>query len=90
MGRVIRAQRRSHAIVWMFSTLFGIFLIFFLHLGFIDSVPLGSQFKSHTHHNKAPARFRPLDFAERNGYVRGIVREIIHDAGRSVEPLMNP
>jgi len=53
MGRVIRAQRRSHAI-----------------------------FKSHTHHNKAPARFRPLDFAERNGYVRGIVKEIIHDAGR--------
>ncbi|EJD54115.1 ribosomal protein L2 [Auricularia subglabra TFB-10046 SS5] len=53
MGRVIRAQRRSHAI-----------------------------FKSHTHHNKAPARLRPLDFAERNGYIRGIVKEIIHDAGR--------
>ncbi|THH01760.1 hypothetical protein EW026_g1008 [Hermanssonia centrifuga] len=53
MGRVIRAQRRSHAI-----------------------------FKAHTHHNKSPAQFRPLDFAERNGYVRGIVKEIIHDAGR--------
>ncbi|KAJ3001368.1 hypothetical protein NUW54_g6470 [Trametes sanguinea] len=53
MGRVIRAQRRSHAI-----------------------------FKSHTHHNKAPAQFRPLDFAERNGYIKGIVKEIIHDAGR--------
>jgi large subunit ribosomal protein L8e len=53
MGRVIRTQRRSHAI-----------------------------FKSHTHHNKNPARLRPLDFAERNGYVRGIVKDIIHDAGR--------
>ena len=34
MGRVIRAQRRSHAIVRMFSTLFGIFLNIFsrIHL----------------------------------------------------------
>ena len=42
------------------------------------------QFKAHTHHNKAPAKLRPLDFAERNGYIRGIVKEIIHDAGRFV------
>ncbi|OBZ71794.1 60S ribosomal protein L8 [Grifola frondosa] len=28
-------------------------------------------------HNSAP-----LDFAERNGYVKGIVKEIIHDSGR--------
>lgn len=41
-----------------------------------------SQFKAHTHLNKAPARLRPLDFAERNGYIRGIVKEIIHDSGR--------
>ena len=40
------------------------------------------QFKAHTHLNKAPAQLRPLDFAERNGYVRGIVKEIIHDSGR--------
>jgi len=53
MGRVIRAQRRSHAI-----------------------------FKAHTHHNKAPARLRVLDYAERNGYVRGLVKDIIHDPGR--------
>ncbi|KAF8319229.1 ribosomal protein L2 [Cantharellus anzutake] len=53
MGRVIRAQRRSHAI-----------------------------FKAHTHHNKAPARIRTLDYAERNGYIRGLVKEIIHDPGR--------
>ncbi|KAG8935239.1 60S ribosomal protein L2A [Tulasnella sp. 419] len=53
MGRVIRAQRRSHAI-----------------------------FKSHTRLNKAPARLRPLDYAERNGYIRGVVKEIVHDSGR--------
>jgi len=53
MGRVIRAQRRSHTI-----------------------------FKAHTNLNKNPANLRPLDFAERNGYVRGIVKDIIHDSGR--------
>ncbi|WWC66954.1 60S ribosomal protein uL2 [Kwoniella pini CBS 10737] len=42
----------------------------------------GGIFKSHTHHNKNPARLRNLDFAEKNGYIRGVVREIIHDAGR--------
>ena len=88
MGRVIRAQRRSHAIVWISSTLFGIFLINFRLRPTFDHVPSGLQFKSHTHHNKAPARFRPLDFAERNGYIRGIVKEILHDAGRSVESLI--
>ncbi|TIC08566.1 hypothetical protein E3Q15_03924 [Wallemia mellicola] len=42
----------------------------------------GGIFRSHTHHNKAPAQLRTYDYAERNGYVRGIVKEIIHDAGR--------
>lgn len=32
--------------------------------------------------NKAPAQFRTLDFAERHGYIRGVVKEIIHDPGR--------
>lgn len=32
--------------------------------------------------NKNPAKFRNLDYAERHGYVRGIVKEIIHDPGR--------
>lgn len=32
--------------------------------------------------NKAPARFRTLDFAERHGYIRGVVKEIVHDPGR--------
>jgi ribosomal protein L2 len=42
------------------------------------------QFKAHTHLNKAPAQFRALDYAEKNGYIRGIVKEIIHDSGRYV------
>lgn len=42
----------------------------------------GGIFRSHTHHNKSPAKLRNLDFAERNAYIRGVVKEIIHDAGR--------
>ncbi|EDP43272.1 hypothetical protein MGL_2282 [Malassezia globosa CBS 7966] len=42
----------------------------------------GGIFTAHTRLNKAPAKFRPFDFAERNGYIRGLVKEIIHDAGR--------
>lgn len=44
----------------------------------------GGIFKAHTHHRKAPARLRPFDYAERNGYMRGLVKEIIHDPGRCV------
>jgi large subunit ribosomal protein L8e len=40
------------------------------------------QFKAHTRLNKNPAKLRPLDYAERNGYIRGIVKDIIHDSGR--------
>ncbi|XP_078432245.1 uncharacterized protein LOC144703845 [Wolffia australiana] len=39
-------------------------------------------FKSHTHHRKGPARFRSLDFGERNGYLTGVIIVIIHDPGR--------
>jgi len=42
----------------------------------------GSIFTAHTRLNKAPAKFRVLDFAERHGYVRGVVKDIIHDPGR--------
>ena len=37
---------------------------------------------AHTRLNKAPAQFRTLDYAERHGYTRGVVKEIVHDAGR--------
>lgn len=42
----------------------------------------GSIFVSHTHKRKGAARFRSLDFSERNGYIKGVVTEIIHDPGR--------
>ena len=42
----------------------------------------GGIFKAHTRLNKAPAQFRTLDYAERHGYIRGVVKEIVHDAGR--------
>merc|ERR1711881_707985 len=42
----------------------------------------GSIFTANTRLNKAPAKFRNLDYSERHGYLRGVVKEIIHDAGR--------
>lgn len=42
----------------------------------------GSIFTANTRLNKAPAQFRTLDYAERHGYVRGVVKDIIHDPGR--------
>jgi large subunit ribosomal protein L8e len=39
-------------------------------------------FKAHTHKREGAAKLRKLDFAERNGYVRGTVRDIVHDSGR--------
>lgn len=42
----------------------------------------GGIFKSHNKHRKGAAKLRPSDFAERHGYIRGIVKEIIHDPGR--------
>jgi large subunit ribosomal protein L8e len=42
----------------------------------------GSVFKAHTHHRIAPARFRKLDFIEKKGYIRGTIKEILHDPGR--------
>ncbi|KAI6785753.1 uncharacterized protein J7T54_006092 [Emericellopsis cladophorae] len=43
----------------------------------------GSIFTANTRLNKAPAKFRNLDYSERHGYIRGVVREIVHDAGKS-------
>jgi large subunit ribosomal protein L8e len=39
-------------------------------------------FKSHTFHRKGAAKLRSMDFAERHGYIKGVVNEIIHDPGR--------
>lgn len=36
----------------------------------------GSVFRSHTKHRKGAARLRVPDFAERHGYIRGLVKVI--------------
>merc|ERR1712146_34383 len=42
----------------------------------------GSIFKSHTRTRKGAAKLRVLDFGERIGFVKGVVKDIIHDPGR--------
>ena len=42
----------------------------------------GSIFTAHTTHRQGAAKFRSQDYAEKHGYIKGIVKEIIHDAGR--------
>merc|ERR1719359_1823712 len=42
----------------------------------------GTVFKAVTRTRKGPAKHRPLDFSEKNGYVKGVVKEIVHDPGR--------
>ena len=42
----------------------------------------GSIFTSHTTHRKGAAKHRVLDGAERNGYIKGVVTEILHDSAR--------
>ena len=42
----------------------------------------GSVFTAHTTGRKGPVALKKLDFAEKHGYIKGVVREIIHDPGR--------
>merc|ERR1719401_2570205 len=42
----------------------------------------GGIFASKTKHRKGAAKLRVLDYAERHGYVKGLVKDIIHDPGR--------
>ena len=42
----------------------------------------GGIFKAHTTTRKGAAKLRRLDYAERHGYIRGVVKDIIHDPGR--------
>jgi len=42
----------------------------------------GSVFTAHSCKRTAPAQFRKLDYLEREGYIKGVVKEIIHDPGR--------
>lgn len=38
--------------------------------------------QAHTHNRQGAPKHRALDFAERRGYVKGVVKEIVHDKGR--------
>lgn len=42
----------------------------------------GSVFRAHNSHRKGAPKLRPVDFGERHGYVKGVVKEIVHDSGR--------
>lgn len=42
----------------------------------------GSVFTAHTCNRVAPAKFRKLDLIERDGYIKGVVKDIVHDPGR--------
>jgi len=42
----------------------------------------GGIFESRNKHRIGPAKLRVLDYAEKHGVIRGVVREIKHDPGR--------
>merc|ERR1712186_225159 len=42
----------------------------------------GSVFKAHTKRRKGAPKLRAVDYAERHGYIKGVIRDIIHDPGR--------
>lgn len=37
----------------------------------------GSVFRAHVKHRKGPAKLRAVDFAERHGYIKGIVKVLL-------------
>lgn len=36
----------------------------------------GSVFRAHTNHRKGAAKLRPVDYAERHGYIKGVIKVI--------------
>jgi len=42
----------------------------------------GSIFRARVKHRVGAARFRTIDYAERRGYIKGVVEDIVHDPGR--------
>lgn len=42
----------------------------------------GSVFKAHTVGRQGAVSMKKQDFAERHGYVKGVVKAIVHDSGR--------
>lgn len=47
----------------------------------------GSVFRSHGARRIAPAKYRKLDYIEKKGYIKGTVKEIVHEPGRGA-PLL--
>lgn len=43
----------------------------------------GSVFRAHVKHRKGAARLRAVDFAERHGYIKGIVKVGGHRRGQA-------
>uniref|UniRef100_A0A8B9LEM8 Large ribosomal subunit protein uL2 n=1 Tax=Astyanax mexicanus TaxID=7994 RepID=A0A8B9LEM8_ASTMX len=44
----------------------------------------GSVFKAHVKLRKGAAKLRHIDFAERHGYIKGIVKKVVSSANRAV------
>merc|ERR1719380_171313 len=42
----------------------------------------GSVFTANTKHRKGKPCLRAVDYAERHGYIKGVIRDVIHDPGR--------
>lgn len=42
----------------------------------------GSVFTSHTRRRIGAVKMHKLDYAEREGYVKGVVKDLVHEAGR--------
>jgi len=42
----------------------------------------GGIFTANNKNKKGEAKLRQLDFSERNGYIKGCIQGIVHDAGR--------
>ncbi|GMI59871.1 hypothetical protein ScalyP_jg2379 [Parmales sp. scaly parma] len=42
----------------------------------------GSVYRSHTRTRKGAVKLRVLDHAEKHGYTKGVIKDIIHDPGR--------
>eukprot|EP01083_Nonionella_stella_P240293 840160_1 len=39
-------------------------------------------FKAHTRTRKGAVKLRSIDYAETHGYIKGVIKEILHDPGR--------
>jgi len=42
----------------------------------------GGVFRAHVMHRVGAAKLRALDYGERHGYVKGVIKDIVHDPGR--------